>query len=463
MKKFTAMLVLILCAFLMLGRNTQAEEYGNYSYTVLNNGTVGITYYNGDAKTVNIPASIDGKKVTAIGTGAFECKSKLTLVTIPNGVTTIGKEAFTECTKLEKVHIPGSVKSIGDNAFSDCSNLISVTMDKGLTTIGFYAFGFCEKLPEIIIPDSVTEIGHAAFICCNNLKKAVLPKGLKIIENDTFDQCDLSELTIPKGVTRIGTFAFSSNLHLKKVTIPDSVTEIGKGAFDGCESLSDISIPGSVKTIRLRAFCDTDKLLSVKIPRSVTTIEKYAFGYRRDKKTENGREKVPGFIIKGYPGTAAEKYADQCGLGFYSLIPAEKGTVEKVGKSKYEVTSTKTVSYKASASKKSTTINIPKTVKIDGRSYKVTKIDKKAFAGSAKLKSVTIPASVKEIGAYAFHKCRNLSTVRIKTTKLTNSSVKKGAFKGINKKATFYLPKSKKKTYKKILLKRGASKKMKFK
>ena len=137
-------------------------------------------------------------------------------------------------------------------------------------------------------------------------------------------------------------------------------------------------------------------------------------------------------------------------------------TVKTVRKNRYVITSKSTVRYKSPVSKKITSIKIPKSVKIKGKTYKVTAIGKKAFAGCSKLKKVTIKAPIKKIGKYAFYNCKKLKTIRIYSKKLTKSNVLTGAFKGISKKATFYLPKSKKAAYKKIFLKRGAKKTMKF-
>ena len=51
----------------------------------------------------------------------------------------------------------------------------------------------------------------------------------------------------------------------------------------------------------------------------------------------------------------------------------------------------------------------------------------------------------------------------MKTTKLTGSNVKAGAFKGIHSKATFKCPKKQLTAYKKLFVKKGAPKTCKFK
>ncbi len=106
---------------------------------------------------------------------------------------------------------------------------------------------------------------------------------------------------------------------------------------------------------------------------------------------------------------------------------------------------------------------IPSTVKVSGKSYKVTTIAKNALKGNKKLTKLTIGANVKKIGANAFRGCSKLKSIIVKTKKLTKSKVGANAFKGINAKATIKVPKAKVKAYKKIVKAKGAGKNVKVK
>ena len=55
----------------------------------------------------------------------FYC-SRLTSISIPEGVTRIGDDAFHYCFRLTSISIPESVTSIEDNAFSCCDFLTSI-------------------------------------------------------------------------------------------------------------------------------------------------------------------------------------------------------------------------------------------------------------------------------------------------------------------------------------------------
>ena len=56
-------------------------------------------------------------------------------------------------------------------------------------------------------------------------------------------------------------------------------------------------------------------LTSVTAPASVTSISDESFGYYDD----NGLQKIDGFTIYGYPGTAAETYAAENVFAFVAL------------------------------------------------------------------------------------------------------------------------------------------------
>ncbi len=137
------------------------------------------------------------------------------------------------------------------------------------------------------------------------------------------------------------------------------------------------------------------------------------------------------------------------------------------GKATYKITKSalknKTVTYVATTNKKASTITIPDTVVISGVTYKVTAVEKNAFVNNKKLKTVTIGKNVTAIGAKAFYGCKNIKTIIIKSKKLTTKKIGSKAFSKTPKKMTVKVPKNKFKAYKKMLIKRGVNKKVKFK
>lgn len=102
-----------------------------------------------------------------------------------------------------------------------------------------------------------------------------------------------------------------------------------------------------------------------------------------------------------------------------------------------------------------TTVNIPKTIFIHDRKFKVTSIGKNAFRNNTKIRKIVIPSNVSKIEKNAFLKCKNLKMIVIKTSKLQNKTVGKNAFKGINQKAKIKVPGKRVKYYQKLLEKKG--------
>jgi len=118
-----------------------------------------ITKYTGVKTEIEIPQTIRGVAVRAIGKDAF-IKKRLTSIVIPNGVTEIGELAFFR-NQLIEIIIPESVMEIGVWAFAS-NQLTKIVIPNIVTRIGRCAF-LSNRLVEIIIPKSVTEIEKRAF------------------------------------------------------------------------------------------------------------------------------------------------------------------------------------------------------------------------------------------------------------------------------------------------------------
>lgn len=108
-----------------------------------------------------------------------------------------------------------------------------------------------------------------------------------------------------------------------------------------------------------------------------------------------------------------------------------------------------------------TNIVIPNTVKYKNKSYKVVSIAPKAFYNKSKLKKVCINANITTLGKDCFAKCKKLNSITFKGSK--PPKIGRNAFKNINKKAKFYVPKKAYAKYRKTLTsKTGFNKSMKI-
>ncbi len=248
-----------------------AETAGDYEYSVLDDGTVKITGYTGNADILRIPDTISDKSVTVIGNSAFGYKS-FTELYIPSSIKSIEQKAFYYCRKLTSVKIPSSVEIIYEYAFQNCSALETVTVSEGVTRICDYAFKDCYNLSSVSLPDSMRRIGQKAFYDTAIVNDQT--SSVKYVDKWVV-QCDdiyLKNLTISEAVgiaDRVFTVAKGS---LEKVVIYSGVKYIGELAFAGCNKLKELTLPDGLEYINYGAFMDC-KLMSIVLPKGLKSMD----------------------------------------------------------------------------------------------------------------------------------------------------------------------------------------------
>ena len=191
------------------------------------------------------------------GSYAFADCDKLTTLTLKEGLQSIGEHAFDNCDRLTKVTVPESMESIGSYAFIDCSALRTVTIPEGLERIGSYSFAGCNSLTGIQLPSSLTTLGEGTFgysshyginpcyRSCTSFSSVVLSESITEIPYKCFENCNLTEVTIPEGIETIRANAFYSNTSLEAIYLPVSMGEIASNAFAECSSLTDVYYAGT--------------------------------------------------------------------------------------------------------------------------------------------------------------------------------------------------------------------------
>ena len=232
---------------------------GNYTYYLDDNNNAVVSYYSDKSVStaLDIPDTLGGYSVIAIGNNAFASCTNLPAVTIPNGVRNIGRNAFGLCSSLTTVTIPNTVTNIGEYAFTLCSSLTNTPLPEGVAAIGRCAFARCLSLSSVHIPASVAFIDEWAFVSCyaltsitvagNNQHYAssdgvLFNKGLT-----TLVMCPSGypgAYAIPDSVNTIADSAFTSCTSLTSVAIHNGVTSIGASVFEHCDSLTSIGVAG---------------------------------------------------------------------------------------------------------------------------------------------------------------------------------------------------------------------------
>ena len=373
-----------------------------YTYTLDDANRATITGYSGNATALYIPGEIDGHEVVAIGDRAFENRTDLRTVMIPDSVTRINIGAFSGCINLANITLSKKIEKIGENAFYNCDSLQSVEIPKCLNDV--YA-----RYDSIDIPNGV-------FNECSNLKTIIFEEGSTVIADALFRGCDgLESVTIPNTVTQIYGYAFADCKNLKNINISDSVTVLGENVFQNDTSITEINLPDSITALGRGEFSGCDRLKSIVIPDSVTNIgisafsecknlESVTFSKELEKIGENAFYNCDSLQSIEIPKSLKDVYAT------YDSIDTPNGVFNECDNLKtiaFEEGSTVIADALFRGCDGLEEVKIPKTV---------TVIKNHAFNECIKLKAVEISNGMKEIGDSAFSECSNLQKVILPDT-----------------------------------------------
>lgn len=231
--------------------DSEEKEYNGFTYYTRfneeNNRTEAvITGYKGIDNDLVIPDSIDNAVVTSIGVKAFAESNQFESITIPDSIGSIGEDAFWECNGLKKVYV-SSIEDWCKIKFEDISSNPIVYARE------IYIDG--ELATDITIPKGITKICDYAFVGCDTITNVVIPNSVISIGNSAFFDCS----------------------NLKNISIPNSVVNIGAGAFSGCSNLEEVEIPDGIKFIKDSTFAFCENLTTIIIPQSVKEIGNLAF------------------------------------------------------------------------------------------------------------------------------------------------------------------------------------------
>ena len=385
-----------------------------YTYTLDDANRATITGYSGNATALYIPDEIDGHEVVAIGDRAFQNRTDLRTVMIPDSVekiefeafyncinlkivdlssnlTTIGYDVFGNCKSISKIEIPKSLKKFdgtwgrGTNlsygAFGGCSNLKTVNFEAGSTIVCAALFMGCDGIEEIELSDTITEIGDSAFKNCKNLDRITMNNGIEILESSAFEDCfSLTTINIPNTVKAISNSTFQDCTSLTEVHLSSILKEIPASTFSGCKKLTTINFPSTLTTIGNSAFSGCESLPEAILPSGVEKIESNAF--------------------------------KNCKALKKAAVP---DTVSSIGSSAF---------YGCEAL---TDITL---------GSKLKKIESQTFYGCIVLPSIVIPYNVTTIGDSAFVNCTKLTQI---TVPRNTTSIASNAF-SYPKKMTMYGP-----------------------
>lgn len=279
-----------------------------FAYSENDDGTVTITGGNIVTPKLEIPAELEGKKVSAIGMNAFTGNNVITDLVIPKGVTTLNWYSFNTCENLETVTLPDSLEFIDSWAFERCSKLKTINVPANVTRINGGAFAQNSSMTSITCdPANKNYVSVAGVLFTKDMKELVAyPGGIQ------------GGYTVPATVNHIGDAAFYGALGLDSVTILGNLDFIGFEAFAECSKLTDVAIRDGVNYVGYWAFRGCNGIKSLTVPQSVTNIGNQAFGFAY------ADQKMSGFSLRGYKDSAVNFYAIRHDIPFICIGEASE-------------------------------------------------------------------------------------------------------------------------------------------
>lgn len=279
-----------------------------FAYSENDDGTITITGGTIVTPKLEIPAEIDGKKVSAIGNSAFLFQSFITDLVIPEGVKSLDWYCFNTCENLETVTLPDSLEFIDSWAFERCSKLKTINVPANVTRINGGAFAQNSSMTSITCdPANKNYVSVDGVLFTKDMKELVAyPGGIQ------------GGYTVPATVNHIGDAAFYGALGLDSVTILGNLDFIGFEAFAECSKLTDVAIRDGVNYVGYWAFRGCDGIKTLTVPQSVTNIGNQAFGFAY------ADQKMSGFSLRGYKDSAVNFYAIRHDIPFICMGEASE-------------------------------------------------------------------------------------------------------------------------------------------
>ena len=284
---------------------------------------------------------------------------------------------------------------IDDNAFSD-RDMQTVILPSNLVSLGFSAFRNCKRLSKVVFSQGLLKISPHAFSNCKELKKLVLPEGIESIDDYAFAYCGLEEIVFPKTLSRIEDNAFCDCKNLPTTLfLPQNITYVGRDIFDRSDyPIKKVIIPDTLLDIQRESFpanCEIVRVPydgydeAVKYLLEEDAAEKKRLAEEAAKKEKEQQEKKKA---------DAEKRKKR---------EEEKKKAKEVSVLQYETKSNGKVLVKA-LDQRIKSVTVPEGV---------VEIGYGAFQGCELLEKIQLPHTLKRIGSDAFADCRSLRSITI--------------------------------------------------
>jgi len=238
-----------------------------FAHLASTQGTVTYTMLTNKEKTKIIFAP--GAKPTQFSTGGT---TYLTSITIPDQITEIGDYAFYGNPTLKTVNFHSGITRIGAGAFYE-TLLTQVRITNPDCEIGNSCFSN-SQVSSISLPQGMKKLGRHVFFYCVNLTSLTLPEGMEEIGLMCFSSCNLTSVNLPSTMVKLDSCSLQDNpfssINLKNVKY------VGRQAFSMCTNLTTVTSNGKLEEIDGAAFTRCP-ITTAYLPEGLLTINMNAY------------------------------------------------------------------------------------------------------------------------------------------------------------------------------------------
>ena len=238
-----------------------------FAHLASTQGTVTYTMLTNKEKTKIIFAP--GAKPTQFSSGGT---TYLTSITIPDQITEIGDYAFYGNPTLKTVNFHSGITRIGAGAFYE-TLLTQVRITNPDCEIGNSCFSN-SQVSSISLPQGMKKLGRHVFFYCVNLTSLTLPEGMEEIGLMCFSSCNLTSVNLPSTMVKLDSCSLQDNpfssINLKNVKY------VGRQAFSMCTNLTTVTSNGKLEEIDGAAFTRCP-ITTAYLPEGLLTINMNAY------------------------------------------------------------------------------------------------------------------------------------------------------------------------------------------
>ena len=243
----------------------------------------------------------------AIPTDTFSGCTNLKQVTLSEGLTSIGNGAFYNC-PIEQITFPESLEYLGSmsplassgGAFENCTKLTSVTVPQGVISIGSRCFYGCTALESVTIEDGIEKIADLAFAHCTALTSLKLPESTQTFYLTSVAYTGVTSLVFPRNLSESWYYSMESGdgVAIKYLIIQKGTRFLDYHFFYRCESLKSFFFTGTEQEwervrIDLGSIYKYDNCTQAEIEEMTTRLEAWqnaltVYFYSENEPTESG-------------------------------------------------------------------------------------------------------------------------------------------------------------------------------